>query len=123
MAALVGGPLSQRRRRGIMPRIARRGIEPSERLGRYRWWSSERSRGSWPADDWRCGTTGTRPLCSPSCTLPVRYADCAALRTLKRGRIEPRSAGTCAHARRMRVRELLPEVVPWVCPVRVIGAR
>jgi IS5 family transposase len=25
------------RRRGIMPRIARRGIEPSQKLGRYRW--------------------------------------------------------------------------------------
>ena len=25
------------RRRGITPRIARRGIESSERLGRYRW--------------------------------------------------------------------------------------
>ena len=25
------------RRRGIIPRIARRGIESSERLGRYRW--------------------------------------------------------------------------------------
>jgi hypothetical protein len=25
------------RRRGILPRIARRGIDSSERLGRYRW--------------------------------------------------------------------------------------
>jgi transposase len=33
------------RRRGIRPRIARRGIEPSQRLGRYRW-TIERT-GAW----------------------------------------------------------------------------
>ncbi|GHJ97989.1 hypothetical protein SNE510_75080 [Streptomyces sp. NE5-10] len=35
------------RRRGIRPRIARRGIEPSQRLGRHRW-VVERTV-SWPA--------------------------------------------------------------------------
>ena len=33
----AGGNRRLLRRRGITPRIARRGIESSERLGRYRW--------------------------------------------------------------------------------------
>ncbi len=37
-------PTGRRRRRGIRPRIARRGIEPSARLGRCRW-TIERTNG------------------------------------------------------------------------------
>jgi IS5 family transposase len=33
------------RRRGIKSRIARKGLETSERLGRHRWWSNEHWRG------------------------------------------------------------------------------
>ena len=36
------------RKRGIKARIARRGVESSERLGRWRWWSNGLFRG-WPA--------------------------------------------------------------------------
>jgi len=51
------------RRRGIRPRIARRGIEPSTRLGRHRW-RVERSL-SWPgllAAPWSAVGPGLGPL-------------------------------------------------------------
>jgi transposase len=65
------------RRRGIMPRIARRGIEPSQKLGRYRW-VVERSL-AWLVGHRRLGVrTSGAPTCSKhSCTWPARWSACA----------------------------------------------
>jgi IS5 family transposase len=56
------------RRRGIRPRIARRGVESSVRLGRHRW-RIERAL-SWLS--FRCGGTATRDGGLGSCWWPVR---------------------------------------------------
>jgi hypothetical protein len=53
------------RRRGIRPRIARRMIEPSDRLGRYRW-TIERT-GAWLVDG---GGYGSAMSETPSGSLP-----------------------------------------------------
>jgi hypothetical protein len=61
------------RRRGIRPRIARRGLESSTRLGRHRWKvASGRCRGCVASGGCRCPGTGTQGGASPSCWSPAR---------------------------------------------------
>jgi hypothetical protein len=61
------------RRRGIIPRLARRGIESSQRLGRHRY-VVERSLawGWWATGGCRSATSGAATLCSGSCSWPAR---------------------------------------------------
>jgi hypothetical protein len=60
------------RRRGIRPRVARRGIEPSDKLGRHRY-VVERSL-AWLVATGACRSamSGAPISCSPSSTSPVR---------------------------------------------------
>jgi Transposase DDE domain len=62
------------RRRGIRPRVARRGIEPSDKLGRHRY-VVERSL-AWLVATGACrsATSGAPISCSPSSTSPVRLS-------------------------------------------------
>jgi IS5 family transposase len=59
------------RRRGITPRIARRGVESSERLGRHRWvWWSARWLGSPASAGLPLATSGGSTSCSASTCSP-----------------------------------------------------
>ena len=60
------------RARGITPRIARRGIDSSERLGRHRWVVERSLPGCSVAVASACATSGERTCSKGCCTWPVR---------------------------------------------------
>jgi transposase len=60
------------RRRGITPRIARRGVESRQRLGRHRYMVERSLAWRWATGGCRSATSGAPISCLGSCTWPVR---------------------------------------------------